>query len=74
VVGARALAVRARYDPAALEAAAVVAALGMLGHGGGAGARPGPGWVIPQVRWLHEMERVCPLGGRVPDRAGPAPR
>jgi hypothetical protein len=74
VVGARALAVRTRYDPAALEAAAVVAALGMLGHGGGAGARPGPGWVIPQVRWLHEMERVCPLGGRVPDRAGPAPR
>ena len=73
VVGSRALAVRTRYDPAALEAAAVVAALGILGPGGGAGARPGPGWVIPQVRWLHEMERVCPLGGRVPDRGGPAP-
>ena len=34
---------------------------------------PGPGWVIPQLRWLHEMERVCPLGGRPPDPAGRAP-
>jgi hypothetical protein len=42
----------------------------MLGHDGGAGARPGPGWVIPQVRWLHEMERMCPLGGRRTDPAG----
>jgi len=32
-----------------------------------------PGWVIPQLRWLHEMERVCPLGGRPPDPAGRAP-
>ena len=25
--------------------------------------RPGPAWVIPQLRWLHEIERLCPLGG-----------
>jgi hypothetical protein len=25
--------------------------------------RPGPAWVIPQLRWLHEIERLCPLSG-----------
>jgi uncharacterized protein len=72
-VRSRALAVRACYDPAALAAAAARAGLRLLDQGAGAGGRPGPGWVIPQVRWLHEMERVCPLGGRPPDPAGPAP-
>jgi hypothetical protein len=49
--------------------------LRILDHAAGAGGLPGSRWVIPQVRWLHEMERVCPLDGRVPspgDRA-PAP-
>jgi hypothetical protein len=27
------------------------------------GTRPGPDWVIPQVRWLHEADRLCPPGG-----------
>jgi uncharacterized protein len=72
-VRSRALAVRASYDPAALAAAAGGAALRMLEQGPGAGARPGPRWVIPQVRWLHEMERMCPLAGRSPDPAGRAP-
>jgi uncharacterized protein len=72
-VRSRALAVRACYDPAALAAAAARAGLHLLDQGAGAGGRAGPGWVIPQVRWLHEMERVCPLGGRPPDPAGPAP-
>jgi hypothetical protein len=45
----------------------------MLGQGAGAATRQGPGWVIPQVRWLHEMERACPLEGRPPDPAGHAP-
>jgi hypothetical protein len=73
VVRSRALAIRTAYDPADLAGAAAGAALRMLGPGGGAGTRPGPGWVIPQVRWLHEMERVCPLGGRPPDPADRAP-
>ena len=30
---------------------------------GRAAARPGPAWVIPQLRWLHEMEQLCPLSG-----------
>jgi hypothetical protein len=72
VVRSRALAIRTAYDPAALAGAAAGAALRMLGPGG-AGTRPGPGWVIAQVRWLNEMERVCPLGGRPPDPAGRAP-
>jgi hypothetical protein len=25
--------------------------------------RAGPVWVIPQLRWLHEFERLNPLGG-----------
>jgi uncharacterized protein len=70
----RALAVRARYDPERLAAASAAAALRMLGGGKGAGTRPGPDWVIPQVQWLHEIERVCPLGAPPPDPFAPAPR
>jgi len=72
-VRSRAQAVRTCYDPGTLAAAAAGAALRMLGQGEGAGSRPGPGWVIPQVRWLHEMERVCPLGGGSPGPAHRAP-
>jgi len=72
-VRSRALAIRTAYDPAALAGAAAGAALRMLGQGAGAGTRQGPGWVIPQVRWLHEMERACPLEGWPPDPAGHAP-
>ena len=72
-VRSRALAVWTCYDPAALAAAAGRAGLHMLDQGAGAGGLPGPGWVIPQVRWLHEMERVCPLGGPAPDPADRAP-
>jgi hypothetical protein len=72
-VRSRALAIRTAYDPADLACAAAGAASRMLGAGAGAGTRPGPGWVIPQLRWLHEMERVCPLGGRPPDPASRAP-
>src|SRR5262245_39277611 len=73
VVLSRAAAIRTCYDPAALAASAAGAALRMLDQRPGAGGRPDPGWVIPQVRWLHEMERVRPLGGRPHDPAGRAP-
>ena len=72
-VGNRALAVRASYDPQRLAASAATAALRILGHGTGAGTRAGPRWVIPQVRWLHEIERVCPLSDRAPDALHRAP-
>ena len=73
VTGRRALALRASYDPQRLSASVATVALRMLEHGTGAGTRAGPGWVIPQVRWLHEIERVCPLRGGVPDPLDRAP-
>lgn len=72
-VQGRALALLASYDPAALAAASASAAWRMLEQGTGPGARPGRRWVIPQVRWLHEIERVCPLAGPSPDPAHRAP-
>jgi hypothetical protein len=36
-------------------------------------ARAGPDWVIPQVRWLHELDRLCPAGGGAPDPGQCAP-
>jgi uncharacterized protein len=72
-VRTRALAVRTCYGPAALAAAAAGAGRDLLDQNAGADGLPGPRWVIPQVRWLHEMERICPLGGPVPDPAGHAP-
>jgi hypothetical protein len=45
----------------------------MLAGGKGAGTMPGTGWVIPQLQWLHELERVCPLDGPPPDPFGLAP-
>ena len=69
----RVLAVRACYDPRGLAAAAAAAALRLLDGGSGAGVPPGPGWVIPQLRWLHEVERVLPLGARQADPLAPAP-
>src|SRR5690242_12967695 len=34
---------------------------GALAHAG-VPARAGAVWVIPQLRWLHEMERLTPFG------------
>jgi hypothetical protein len=69
----RALAVRASYDPQRLAAAIAATALRLLGGGKGAGAPAGREWVIPQLRWLHELERVCPFGAAKPDPFAPAP-
>ncbi len=74
VMAGRALTVRACYDPERLVAAAAVTAQRMLGGGKGAGHRPGPDWVIPQLRWLHEIDRVYPLNSDPPDVFAPAPR
>ncbi len=30
-------------------------------------------WVIPQMRWLHEMDRLFPRGQGVPDKHGAGP-
>ena len=72
-VAVRARALRPSYDPAHLAASAARAALRALSGGTGPGTRPGPDWVIPQVRWLHEVDRLCPPGGGPPDPGQCAP-
>ena len=64
-VGRRARALRAHYDPARLTEVLAATATRRLEHTGIAvtTVRPGPAWVIPPLRWLHELERLCPLGG-----------
>ncbi|HWG63684.1 MAG TPA: ATP-binding protein [Streptosporangiaceae bacterium] len=73
VVATRAQALRASYDLARLAASVADAARQMLEHGTAAGKRAGPSWVIPQVRWLHEAERVRPMDGPAPDPLDKAP-
>src|SRR5262249_57813679 len=73
-VAVRARALRPSYDPAHLAASVARAALRALSAG--AGVRPvraGPDWVIPQVRWLHELDRLCPSGDAGPDPSQCAP-
>jgi hypothetical protein len=79
-VAVRARALRPSYDPAHLAASVARAALRALSPGAGPrpatgppGARAGPGWVIPQVRWLHELDRLCPADGGAPDPGQCAP-
>jgi hypothetical protein len=62
MVMARAGALRPYYPPHRLVAVAAAAAARMLAAGDPVLARGGPVWVIPQLRWLHEMERLNPLG------------
>ncbi len=69
----RSPALRESYDPAALSAACAASAAGLLAGGLGAGTMPGTGWVIAQLQWLHELERVCPLDGPPPDPFALAP-
>jgi hypothetical protein len=70
----RALAVRTWLDPDRLAAEAAETAQRILSGGKGAGTRPGPEWVIPPLRWLHEIDRVYPMDSDPPDVFGPAPR
>ena len=70
----RATAVRACFDPERFAASCAATARRLLDGGKGAGTPPGPDWVIPQLQWLHEIERACPLAGPQPDPFAPAPR
>jgi hypothetical protein len=62
-VGSRAGAIRAYLDPRDLIQAVARMAARMLEGGKGAGTQAGASWVIPQLQWLHEMERALPLNG-----------
>jgi len=72
-VMARANALRPCYDPHRLTAVVAVAARRMLAADDHVPVRAGPVWVIPQVRWLHEMERLNPLGHDQPRPGDLAP-
>jgi Helicase HerA-like C-terminal len=72
-VAVRAQALRPSYDPEYLASSLARAAARALGEGTGPGTRPGPDWVIPQVRWLHEADRLCPPGGGPPEPGRCAP-
>jgi hypothetical protein len=61
-VMARADALRPYYAPPRLVAVIAAAAARMLAAGDPVPVRGGPVWVIPQLRWLHEVERLNPLG------------
>jgi hypothetical protein len=61
-VTARAAALRPCYDPRCLAAVIASVAGRMLAADAAVPVRAGPVWVIPQLRWLHEMERLNPLG------------
>jgi hypothetical protein len=71
-VGGRGAALRTSFDPGRFTGIVTSAAVTRLNDAANAGRaagpapplrRPGPAWVIPQLRWLHEAERLCPLGG-----------
>jgi uncharacterized protein len=66
-------ALRVAFDPGELAAACAEHAGEMLAGGKGAGTMAGPMWVIPQLQWLHELERICPLDGAPPDPFAIAP-
>jgi uncharacterized protein len=73
-VAVRARALRPSYDPAHLAAGVARAARCALSpRAGPPGTRAGQDWVIPQVRWLHELDRLCPAGGGAPDPGQCAP-
>ncbi|WP_019632882.1 ATP-binding protein [Actinomadura atramentaria] len=70
----RSRALRTQYPPADLTCAVADVARRLLGGDTGpAGTPPGPHWVIPQVRWVHELDRLFPYGGPEPDPHAPAP-
>lgn len=72
-VSRRALALRTDFDPAALTSAVAETAAALLGGADHDRSSPGPAFVIPQLRWLHEMDRLFPLEASDPDPHSPAP-
>ncbi|MGW0807609.1 ATP-binding protein [Nonomuraea sp. NPDC002799] len=69
----RAWSLRSWFDPSLLTEKAAETATRLLGGLEGGGERRGASWVIPQVRWLHEVDRLFPYGQPVPNLRSPAP-
>ncbi|MGN6791822.1 MAG: ATP-binding protein, partial [Streptosporangiaceae bacterium] len=66
-VAGRSRAIRDHFPPEKLSAAVCEIALRILGGGKGALTQVGSEWVIPQLQWLHEIERALPLTGPTTD-------
>ncbi len=66
-VAGRSQAVRDHFAPEGFTAAVGDVALRILNGGKGAGTQIGSEWVIPQLKWLHEIERALPLTGPTTD-------
>jgi hypothetical protein len=66
-VAGRSRAIRNYFPPEKLGTAVSEVALRILGGGKGAGTQVGREWVIPQLQWLHEIERALPLTGPTTD-------
>ncbi|WP_061295145.1 ATP-binding protein [Herbidospora cretacea] len=71
-VARRSWSLRTWFDPTLLTEKAAEVSAGLLA-GSGAGDKPGPAWVIPQIRWLHEVDRLFPYGHPAPNLRSPAP-
>jgi len=71
-VAGRSHAIRDHFAPEELTAAVGETARRILGGGKGAGTQVGRDWVIPQLQWLHEIERALPLNGPTTDPFEPA--
>ncbi|NBE99488.1 ATP-binding protein [Nonomuraea sp. K271] len=69
----RAWSLRSWFDPALLTEKAAETATRLLAALDNGGERPGASWVIPQVRWLHEVDRLFPYGRPAPDLRTSAP-
>ncbi|MFG1696752.1 ATP-binding protein [Nonomuraea sp. NPDC049309] len=69
----RAWSLRTWFDPSLLTEKAAEIATRLLNGLDSGGERPGASWVIPQVRWLHEVERLFPYGHPAPNPRSPAP-
>ncbi|WP_308250154.1 ATP-binding protein [Sphaerisporangium fuscum] len=77
-VDRRAWSLRTFYDPSLLTVKAAEVAAGLLGPSeapkpAASGERPGAAWVIPQIRWVHEVDRLFPYGHPAPNLRSPAP-
>ncbi|MBT2233325.1 ATP-binding protein [Nonomuraea sp. NEAU-A123] len=69
----RAWSLRTWFDPVLLTEKAAETATRLLAAVESGGERPGASWVIPQVRWLHEVDRLFPYGQPAPNLRSPAP-
>lgn len=73
-VGRRATVLRRTFDPGELTRAVADGARRLLDREDDRfGTPPGTLWMVPQMRWLTEIEELFPYDGRVADLWTPAP-